>query len=109
VVGVEVGEQLLAPRVQSARQPHQFGDLVVGDRGEPAQQPPLGAGPVGFAVEQPRLLGGDQGVADLLVDVAAVEPGEQPIPGPLGMSSSGWSLAQFHEWLVNDATGVRSR
>jgi hypothetical protein len=52
-VGVEVGEQLVAPGVDGAGQPDQFGYLVFGDVGEPAQQPSFGAGSVGFAVEQP--------------------------------------------------------
>ena len=41
--------------------------------------------PVWFAVQQSQLLGGDPGPAGLLVDVAGVKAGEQPIPRPLGV------------------------
>jgi hypothetical protein len=66
-------------------QAQQFGDLVLGDVGEPAQQPPLGSSPRGVSEEQPQLLGGDPGPADLLVDVAGLEPGEQPRPRAVGV------------------------
>ena len=46
---------------------------MVGDVGEPAQQPPFGVDPVGFAVEQPQFLGGDPGPLHLGVDVASLE------------------------------------
>jgi hypothetical protein len=51
---------------------------------EPPVQPPLslvtGLGPV----QQPQVLGGDPGGGDLPVDVAGVEPGQQPVPGDVG-------------------------
>jgi len=58
---------------------------VVGDVGEPAQQPPFGVRAVGFAVEQPQFLGGDPGTADLLVVVAGLKPGEHPCQGSIGV------------------------
>jgi len=42
-------------------------------------------GAVGFAVEQPQLLGGDPGSADLLVVVAGLESGDHPHPGSFGV------------------------
>jgi hypothetical protein len=43
--GVEVGEQLGPPGVQGAGEADEFGDLVLGDVGEPAQQPAVGPVP----------------------------------------------------------------
>jgi hypothetical protein len=45
--GVEVGEQFGSPGVQGAGEADQFGDLVLGDGGEPAQQPAFGPSRVG--------------------------------------------------------------
>ena len=81
--GVEVGEQLVAPAVEGAGQPHQFGDLVGGDGGEPGQQPPLGLSSGLGLVDQPEVLGGDPSSGDLLVIVAGVESDQHPGPGVL--------------------------
>src|ERR671912_2972675 len=83
--GVEVGQQLVPPGVQGAGEPDQFGDLVLGDGGEPAQQPPFGPVPGRLSIQKPEVLGGDPGSADLLVVVAGGEPGQQPRPGPFGV------------------------
>ena len=51
----------------------------------PAQQPSLGKCPVGLAVDQSQPRGGDPGPPDLLVvGVARLESGQQPVPGMVG-------------------------
>jgi hypothetical protein len=72
--GVEVGQQFLAPGVEGAGQSQQLADLVFGDVGEPAQQPSFGVDTVGFAVEQPQLLGGDPRALPLAVEISASRP-----------------------------------
>jgi hypothetical protein len=51
--GVEVSQQFAPPGIEGAGEADQFGDFVVGDGGEPAQQPPFGPVPVRFSVEGP--------------------------------------------------------
>ena len=82
--GVEVGEQLGPPGVDGAGQAVELGDVGVGAVHQPPVQPPLGVVAGLGAVHQPQVLGGDPGGGDLPVDVADVEPGQQPVPGDVG-------------------------
>lgn len=82
--GVEVGEQLIPPGVDGAGQAAQLGDLGIGATDEPVQQPLLGPVAAGLGEEQPQILGGDPGPADLfVVGVPGVQAGQQPFPGPV--------------------------
>src|SRR5829696_2403679 len=82
---VDLERRQVAELAEGAGEPDEFGDLMLGDVGEPAQQMSLGPAPVGAAVEQPQLLGGDPRVADLLVRVAGSQSGEHPCPGLLAV------------------------
>jgi len=81
---VEVGEQLVAPGVDSHGEAVQLRDIGVGAMHPPPVQPPPSLVAGLGAVEQPQVLGGDPGGSDLSVDVADVEPGQQPVPGQVG-------------------------
>ena len=51
---------------------------------QPGVQAVLGLGAVTGSVDPTQVLGSDPGLADLLVDVAGIQTGQQPCPGPVG-------------------------
>jgi hypothetical protein len=79
--GVEVGQQFVPSGVDGASQAVQLGHVGVGAVGEPAVQPLLGPSAITGLVDQPQVLGGDPGGADLGVAVAGLQAGQQPGPG----------------------------
>jgi hypothetical protein len=82
--GAEVGQELLAPGGDGARQPPEFGHPGVDARHSPVVEPGGGLVAIAAAVDRAQLLSGYPGRGDLAALIAGLDTGDQACPAGRG-------------------------